>query len=214
MVLLRKRFPQKANLQTAAELNVSKKGRSMKIKLLIASILSVFLLGCSGDPYEKYIGYWKKNDAKYPQVLQISKDGETYLLNNNVFQTTDFAGNKKKPSVLKKSENQLSVENGMGSTTLGLSGDSKTLHAANMEYTKISESEFEAIKSEVEAEKKQKETNTELCKKLNNEYDSATKELENAGLSFTEKGEKLKVIVAAFKEKAKDIPKCNIGLFW
>ena len=186
----------------------------MKFKLLIASIFTFVLFGCSGDPYEKYIGYWKMNDAKYPQVLQISKDGETYLLNNNVFQENDFAGNKKKPAVLKKSENQLSVENGMGSVTLGISADSKTLHAANKEYTKISESEFQIIKNEVDAEKLQKEKNKELCKALNNEYDSATKELENSSIGFSEKNEQRKTITNNFKEKAKEIPKCTIGLFW
>jgi hypothetical protein len=92
----------------------------MKTRFIFAALTFIFLAGCSGDPYEKYIGYWKKNDAKYPQVLQIYKDGETYLLNHNVFQETDFAGNKKNAMVLKKSEDQLSVENGFGSATLGL----------------------------------------------------------------------------------------------
>ena len=186
----------------------------MRIKLLIASILSIFLLGCSGDPYEKYLGYWKKNDTEYHQVLQISKDGETYLLNDNVFQETNFAGNKKKPSVLKKSENQLSIENGFGGVTLGISKDSKTLHAANMEYTKISPSEFETIKSEVEAERKQNEQNKVLCKTLNDEYSAATKEVDSSDLDLTEKGQKRKNVVDSFKEKAKAIPKCTIGLFW
>lgn len=186
----------------------------MKIKFIIASILSFFLLGCSGDPYEKYIGYWKKKDSKHPQVLQISKDGETYLLNNNIFQETDFSGNKKKSAVLKKSENQLFVENGMGSATLGLSGDEKTLHIANMEYAKISQSELESIKSEVEENKIKKEKNKKLCEEINAEYKVATKELSESGIDYREKNEKNREITTVFKEKIKEITNCNIGIFW
>src|SRR5690606_33843468 len=98
--------------------------------------------------------------------------------------------------------------------TLELSGDSKTLHAANMEYTKISESEFQAMKVEVEAEKKQKEKNKELCNTLNTEYKSAKEKMDSSALGYIEKSKSKSEIVTTFKEKAKEVPNCNIGLFW
>lgn len=186
----------------------------MKTRFIFAALLITLLAGCLGDPYEKYIGYWKKNDTKYPQVLQIYKDGETYLLNHNVFQETDFRGNKKNAVVLKKSENQLSVENGFGSTTLGLSDDNKTLHAANMQYTKISSSEFDKLKSEIEVAKKQKEENKTLCAALNEEYKASKKGVDESELDYAVKGQANTALLSAFKEKAKEIPDCHIGLLW
>lgn len=122
----------------------------MKFKLLTLITLLTALAGCSGDSYEKYTGHWKQVDSEPARVLQISRNGETYLLNSNVFMKTDFFGNKKKPVVLKKSEGQLSIATGLGNGVLGLSEDGNTLYMANKEYIKLTVSEFESIKSEVE----------------------------------------------------------------
>lgn len=47
MVLLRKRFPQKSDLQTAAELSVTYLG--INVKILLIAFLSIFICACAGQ---------------------------------------------------------------------------------------------------------------------------------------------------------------------
>ena len=72
----------------------------------LASILTMFcaftLFGRSGDPYDKYIGYWERKDVEHHEVLQVSRDGETYLMNDNILRETDIFGKPKKSDCIEK----------------------------------------------------------------------------------------------------------------
>jgi len=186
----------------------------MKSNAFFIILISIVLLGCSGDPYDKYVGYWQKKDVKHYEVLQINKDGETYLMNDNIFRETDAFGRKKNATVLKKSEGQFSVENGFGSIVLGLSEDGNTLHAASHTFVKISEDEISSILEKIAREKKDKEKNKTLCDALSSEYKEATAMLSQTDMGYKERNEKRKALNEATKEKAKTIPGCRPGFFW
>jgi predicted nucleic acid-binding Zn-ribbon protein len=83
-----------------------------------------------------------------------------------------------------------------------------------MQYTRISSSEFEDLKAEVEAAKKQKEENKKLCSALNEEYKISKKGVDDSELDYAVKRQTNAALSKAFNEKAKEIPDCHIGLFW
>ena len=184
----------------------------------LASILTVFcaftLFGCSGDPYDKYIGYWERNDVEHHEVLQVSRDGETYLMNDNILRETDMFGKPKKAIVLKKSEGQLSVENGLGSVMLGISEDGKTLRASNREFTKITDEEVAVIRQKVAKETADFEKNKSLCEAITDEYQAASNAINQENLPLQDRTAKRKALQDATKEKAQAIPNCKPGFFW
>lgn len=186
----------------------------MKFASIIVILSSIILFGCSGDPYDKYVGYWKKKEAKHHEVLQISKDGETYLMNDNIFRETDAFGRKKSATVLKKSEGQLSVEHGFGSIVLGLSEDGKLLHAANQAFSKISEDDVSTIREKIAQEKKAMEKDKALCDALSSEYKEANTKLSQTDMDYKERNEKRTELNEATKQKANAIPNCRPGFFW
>ncbi len=186
---------------------------NMKNKFTLITMLCFFLFGCGDDKYADYIGLWQMSDTSYPKVAKISKDGETYLLNENVLQEKDFFGHKKKSMVLKQSENQLSIENGLGSITLGISADGKTLHIANHEYTKIDEKKLNEIQSAIEKEKLEKEKNQGLCKALDEQYQQEKNTIMAGKYSFSEQRTKITELSKKLKEQSKSIPNCTL-FFW
>ncbi len=121
--------------------------------------LAIFLLlsGCSGDPYKDYLGLWERTDQKRHEVMEISQDGETILMNDNILRETDFFGEKKRARVLKKNEGQLSIGTGLGSAQFGLSEDRNILRVADLEYKRIDSNRLKEIKAEVEKEKQERE---------------------------------------------------------
>ena len=72
------------------------------MRVVLLSLITLVLTACS-KPYVKYVGYWQLEDTKYPKILEIRKeDKDTYLVNENIFQTTDLLGKSKKEQVLEK----------------------------------------------------------------------------------------------------------------
>ena len=66
------------------------------MRVVLLSLITLVLTACS-KPYDKYVGYWQLEDTKYPKILEIRKeDKDTYLVNENIFQTTDLLGKSKK----------------------------------------------------------------------------------------------------------------------
>ena len=186
----------------------------MKLSALIAALTILFLMGCSGDPYDKYIGYWERKDVEHHEVLQVSRDGETYLMNDNILRETDMFGKPKKAMVLKKSEGQLSVENGLGSVMLGISEDGKTLRASNQEFRKITEDEVAVIQQKVAKETADFEKNKSLCEAITTEYQAASNAINQENLPLQDRTVKRKALQDATKEKAQAIPNCKPGFFW
>jgi len=101
------------------------------------------LSGCSGDPFENYLGLWESQDGRNV-VIEVSRDGESIIANVITY-------NKKETIVLTKSEGQLSLHG----ATLGLSEDKNTLRKYKKAYRRIDDNRFNHIKT---------------CNKLNEEY--------------------------------------------
>jgi len=82
------------------------------MRIILLSFIVLALTACS-KPYDKYVGYWQLDDSKRQKILEIRKeDKDTYLVNENIFQTTDLLGKSKKEQVLEKTENDgLGVNN-------------------------------------------------------------------------------------------------------
>lgn len=186
----------------------------MRIVLLVPILVSIVLFGCSGDPYEQYIGHWERKGVEHPAILQITKDGDSYLMNDNILQEKDMLGRSKKAIVLKKSEGQLSVENGFGSVMLGISEDGKTLRVSNQEFSRISDQEVSAIKEMAAKEKAEFEKNKSLCEAITREYQDAVNSINKENLGLQERTAKRAALKDATIEKAKSVPKCNPGFFW
>lgn len=186
----------------------------MKLTALIAALTILFLMGCSADPYAKYIGYWERTDVEHHEVLQVSRDGETYLMNDNILRETDMFGKVKKAMVLRKSEGQLSVENGLGSVMLGISEDGKTLRASNREFRKITDKEVAVIQQKVAKETADFEKNKSLCEAITAEYQAASNAINQENLPLQDRTEKRTALKDATTEKAKNIPNCKPGFFW
>lgn len=186
----------------------------MRIASLLLILASTAFFGCSRDPYDGYIGYWERKDAKRHEVLQISKDGDSLLMNDNILNETDAFGRPKKAMVLRKSEGQLSVENGFGAVILGLSEDGQTLRAANQEFGKVSEAHVEKLKEKIANDKAEFQKNKALCDEITKEHKDATNALNKEKLPIEELRKKRLELKDATIEKAKQVPKCQPGFFW
>jgi hypothetical protein len=130
----------------------------MKKGGLVALVLTLFFVaGCSSDPYEKYLGLWERANVRHYEVMEIVKDGDTLLLNENILSSKDFRGNKKEPMVLTKSDGQLSVNTGLGSLVFGLSEDKSVLRVGNMSYKRIDNDRLNIIKADIKKKEEERE---------------------------------------------------------
>lgn len=115
------------------------------MKLVLIGIIVLILSACSA-PHDKYIGYWKLEESKYPAILEISKEGkDTYLVNHNLLQETDLLGQKPKAFVLEKKGDELAVNNDLMLIPFNLSSDGKTLRIEDKKYIKMNEKDAKAI---------------------------------------------------------------------
>jgi len=155
-------------------------------KMLVIVIL--VLSGCSNDPYEKYIGFWEKQDIKETVIMEIIKDGETILMNMNIFRN-------KKPQVLNKSEGKLSIASIFGTIQLGLSEDKNILHMERSNYKHLSKNEVEQIKTKralCQTKITTFETELKNFKKSYNDEYRKTKEGNNYNNSVSKHNEMIK----------------------
>jgi hypothetical protein len=191
------------------------------MKNVVTSLITIVLLsGCMGDPYEKYIGLWERQDKDAYEVMDISKDGETILMNDNILKEKNSFGGKKKSMVLKKSEGQLSIDTGFGSAQLGLSENGDTLRVANQSYKRININRLNKIKEEIKIKKEEQEKNIASCSSLIKEY-SEKKEVilssyksswavsKEAKAERKVRDEKLQELKDLYKPKEKAIPNCR-----
>jgi len=113
-------------------------------KTLLLLVLTLALAGCSNnDPFEDYLGLWELQDSgkKKEKVLEITRDGETLLINENVLRGG-------KPTVMKKSDGQLSVSAGFADFPLGLSENRDILRFADGTYKRIDVERLKEVKVE------------------------------------------------------------------
>lgn len=179
-----------------------------KLFLTLSSICIGLLLGaCSGNPHDKYLGYWQLEDSKYPKIMRIYKeDRKTYLVQENILNSKDFFGNKPKEQVLTPDGEQLGIDLGIGVVKFNLSEDGNTLRIEKNKYTRMKDSEAETIKAEAEK-------NAQLCQAAKEEYDSQIKAIQESGSSSQEQYAQRQRVRNEFKEKFKAIPACSAFIF-
>lgn len=184
----------------------------MKLKTWIwSALLLIGLAGCSGDPYEKYIGLWERTDRDGNEVMQITRDGESLLMNGNVVRTTDAFGNEKKEKliVLTKSDGQLSVDSMFGNSVFGLSEDHNTLRVASQAYTKIDVTRLDEIKSTLEKLAIEKKSNQQECKVLREKYNGLRQAVNKEYADdWQTKGKELKILLDMHTGERSKIPNC------
>jgi hypothetical protein len=181
-----------------------------KYLLIIAFLL---LSACSDDPYKKYLGLWERQkDSGRDEVMEITKDGETFLMTDNVFGTKSPISGKIKPSkpvVLKKLEGQLSVATPFGGFPFGLSENEDTLRVADQSYKRIDENRLNDIKAKIEQKKIERKKNIEVCNNV-----KATYKVEKQKVAETYKDDwqvkavKSKELMDKHFEKIKSLPDC------
>ncbi|WP_373746141.1 hypothetical protein [Neisseria dentiae] len=176
-------------------------------------LVALLLAACSGESYDRYVGLWKIENSDFPAVLAITKeDGKTYLINENILQETDFFGNKKKGRVLDLGEKgEMGINIGIGIIPVVLSEDGKTLRIDNRSYSKISESDFAAFKTELEQ-------NEKLCKQLQEEYNNKRSQVKDTMWGATpQERETAKAqrekLVNEYKLKKEKIAYCRANIY-
>jgi hypothetical protein len=137
-------------------------------------IVSLLLSACSGDPYEKYLGFWEhQKDSGQDAVMEIKKDGEAFLMTGSVFGTIDvFTGEIElpEPIVLKKSEGQLSLVTSSGDFPFGLSENENILRLEQQSFKKIDNDRFNEIKAKIDQKNIKIKKKIEMCNNGNDSW--------------------------------------------
>ena len=181
-------------------------------RTLVTLFLLFVLLGCSRDPYKKYLGLWERVDKPGHVVLEIKRDGETIVLDQNaLIEQHDLLGNPKGPTVLAQNNGQLSIAGGFGGMPLGLGGDDSLL-VMDERYKRIEPERLDGIRAEIAAEKKAATENKERCKKLDAERHQARAAVPDK--QWDQAMAKRQEIDARYQEQAKLIPDCHIWGAW
>ena len=174
--------------------------------ILGIGLLAVLLSACGGGGYERYEGYWQRQDEnKRPSVARITKqDNKTYLINKNVMPDENGKVWGEDTVLTQKDDGTMAVDTGFGSIPLVLSEDGKTLYIKKDVLVKISEDEFKAIIQKAEQD-------SQRCKQLEQDYKEEFKTLD-----AIEDREQRKTAMKAAQEKyraqEKEIPACHIGI--
>lgn len=186
----------------------------MKNTGFVLIAVTLILSGCFGDPHKSYLGLWQRQDINLEQVLEITQDGDTYFLDENILQDTDMFGRKKSPMTLTKNDDYLSASNGLGPLPLGLSDDQKTLHLSDRSYRKISAEQLEGVKAGIEKKSAEHEKNREACKSLNADYLQQRSQISTDVSDAREQVKQRKALEDQFKPKSNAIPHCVLGFSW
>lgn len=166
-------------------------------KSTLILILALFFLVSCSKSHEKYIGYWKLESTYTIVIMEITKNNNIYMLNEDIFR------NENKSYALDEAGDELSVNYGFASVNLKLANDS-TLLIADKKYIKISQAEVDKIKADI----KQKADNWKACLNLRDKYYDEIKKYPSAFNQehFAKRDE----IKAKYKELVKTIPDCEL----
>lgn len=186
----------------------------MRFTLIPFLISLILLTGCSSDPYESYVGHWEKQNTNHQNVMIISKDGDTILMNDQVLNLKKAEKDKKFYS-LKKSEGQLTLNGAVFS----LSENKNILMAGNNSYKRISTDYVEQLKEKITqkeiAGEKIKIACNELIKKFNVEKEALGFSMrDNLSSDNSEKKQKKNEILDRYKVLAKKIDSELCGNRW
>ena len=166
------------------------------LKYLALPILALTLTAC-GRGADDYVGYWREQQDKGEEILEIKKEDGNYFA-EELINKTDFFGLQKKAVVLNEKDGKLSMNADMGEIVLNLSDDGKTLYMANQSYTKVGTD----FKEKVLAHEQD-------CRKLSEEYKTELNQLSWGDPEYKVKNKELsQKFKTRFAELEKEV-RCN-----
>lgn len=173
------------------------------MRLLLSTIPILLLTACSNSSnYSEYMGYWQQDNVKSDaKVAKIYQDGDTYLMDGNIYTDKSTSVRNAAPAVLTANEDKLSWSTGMGAVELGLSADNKKLYVSNNTFTKIDEAKANEIGE-----------NLKTCAELRDQYSTSIKDLKLFTDGYEAKKEQIN---AEFTEKLapyKDVCRLPSGI--
>ena len=120
-------------------------------------ITAVCLLAACGKSADDYVGYWREQQDRGEEILEIKKENGNYFA-EELIHTINFWGQRKKPIVLDEKDGILLAEG----VAFKLSEDGKTLYSGERSYVRIDAGLKEKIMAHEPA-----------CEKLSEEYKAA-----------------------------------------
>ena len=163
----------------------------MRNAIRVLVVLLLFPFGCSSDPYQSFLGLWEgpsqfsRDGSLYIPVIEIRKNGETYLVNLDVLH-----GNMKS-HVLSKHDGQLSIDGlvqvGLGtgmdyrralavaaagdvSVQIALGADKNTLFIGDELYKRTAPKRLEKIRALMKKEAEEQAKKNVLCERILKEF--------------------------------------------
>jgi hypothetical protein len=203
-------------------------------RIVLTALMSLLLLGCSGDPYEKYYGLWERQNKKM-EFMKISRDGETILMTDRIldYKLSIFDGKKEKQEnrirTLNQIDGKLSLKTGFGGVQFGLSEDENTLRVDNRAYKRIDEARLKEANIEFDSKFEENKKNKEKCKILRDDfkkertaiYDKQKSKDFYNGKTNKEIQKQIAVLKSQrkslakqYQTKAKEINNCNLAGFF
>lgn len=152
----------------------------MFLNRLFVIFIAIIVSGC-GDPHGKFVGQWEKVSKSGNAVLEITNDGDTYLLNQNILNEGS------KPIVLTKTSDAFTLQG----FALGLAANGEELMVADSTYKKASPDRVKEMKDKKNKEDEARKqafldfenklnANKDECQKLKDEFSQKDKELKAA----------------------------------
>ncbi len=184
------------------------------VNFILGFLMVILITGC-GNPHDKYIGYWKKQDEE--NTISLIKK-----VDNNIYTVVSLEREKNglEGGTLVKLDNGEFETGGANSTRIILSEDGNTIREDNVIWNRISEQQAEEawVKIQELAAKQQK--NAEACEKMLSEYKAKRDKITNVPISsssdvssyFDQKDQQNKQKTALFNQYqtlTESIPDCS-----
>jgi hypothetical protein len=144
------------------------------------------------------------------QVLEIKRDGDTILIDDDVFVQHDMLGRPKQPTVMSQDNGRLSIATGLGNAPVGLSADNEFLHVADQKFRRSSPQGLAAIRAKIAAEKQTAEQNRARCGQLEAEYKMPESAEHTKRSDWSAVFAQREAVRKSYMEKQNAIPGCHV----
>jgi hypothetical protein len=176
-------------------------------KYLAILLVPFFVIACSRDTHADYVGLWQVPGGGESKILEITKDGDSYLLDD--LRATDMLGKRTSPAVLTVNGPQLAFNFGLGSVPLAISGDKNTLRFDQWELTRVEQSKASEVKQTIVKVREQRESNRASCKALENEFKEKESAISRSGVSGSARMSNVAQLKREFIERTGKVSDCK-----
>ena len=177
------------------------------LKSLVFLLIPLLVVACSRDTHADYIGLWQVPGSGESKVLEITKDGDSYLLDD--LRATDMLGKKTSPTVLTVNGPQLAFNFGLGSVPLAISGDKNTLRFDQWQLIRVEKGKAPEVKQAIVKVREQRETNRASCKALESEFKEKEAAISRSGVNGTARMSNVAQLKREFIEKTGKVSDCK-----